>query len=507
MIFDTVLLGFAAMKITFIYTDYGRFNSNNINLGISVLSACLKQAGYATSLIHISSNLKENSFAALIKQHNPDIIAVSFISNMFPQIKRFAGWINKIFRDLPVIYGGLHPTVAPEECLATDGMKVICRGEGEGAMVDFCEAIKNKRAIKNIPNLWVKEKDIIHRNQCRALVSKLDSLPFRDYDLFQYEELEEALVNKALITHASRGCYYNCTYCCNHVLKLLYPNPSKDYVRFYGVDRLLDELEYYLKKYSFLNNVRFNDDALTCDKNWFREFAQKYKKRINLPYSGNDRVENITSETAELLKFSGCASLDFGIENGDEIFRKEIMKRHNSNNQIIASFKILNSYGIKTNAFNIIGMPGETPQTVLKTIKLNAIVKPSITFNAYFYPFKGTEAYKTCKAKGYAIEENIGGFFEKPSVRLDTIEVKQAVFYYRYFRTLMRIYGLFLKSLSTEPKASGVLDKIFTSKYFPYGFLNMLHFGKEDLIAILRKSPWLYVFIRGIYRLTRKSPS
>lgn len=492
------------MKVTFIYTDYGSFNNNNINMGVAVLSACLKQVGYDTSLIHISSYITEDSFTSLIKKHKPDIVAVSFISNMFSQIRKFASWLNKNFPDLPTIYGGLHPTVDPEECLRVVGINVICRGEGESALIDFCEAIRNNKDIKNIPNLWIKEKEHIYKNPCRGLIEKLDTLPFRDYELFEYEKLEEGIVHKVLITHAGRGCYYSCTYCCNHTLRELYPN-KKAYVRFYSVDRILDEIEYYLNKYKFLNNVRFNDDTLTCDKKWFKEFAQKYKNRINLPYSGNDRVENITSEIAELLKFSGCVSLDLGIENGDENIRKEFMKRYNTNDRIIKSFKLLNSCGIKTNSFNIIGMVGETPQTILRTIKLNAVVNPDIIFNAYFYPFKATEAYNMCKEKGYYIEEDIGSFFEKPSVKLDTVKTHQIIFFYKYFRVLMMIYRLFLKK-GTVPEfgPSLYLDNILTSKYFPYKILNFVYFGKEDIIAILRKNYLLYMFVRKIYRLIKK---
>lgn len=493
------------MKVTFIYTDYGSFNSNNINIGVAVLSACLKQSGFDTSLIHISSYITEDSFISLIKKHKPDIIAVSFISNMFYQIRKFASWLNKNFPDLPTIYGGLHPTVAPEECLRVVGINVICRGEGEEALIDFCEAIRNNKDIKNIPNLWVKEKEYIYKNPCRGLIEKLDTLPFRDYELFEYEKLEDAMIYKVLITHASRGCHYNCTYCCNHVLRTLYPNPE-NYVRFYSVDRILDEIEYHLRKYPSLNSVRFNDDTLTCDKKWFKEFAQKYKAKINLPYSGNDRVENILPEIAELLKFSGCISLDLGIENGDENIRKEFMKRYNSNDKIISSFRLLNSYGIKTNSFNIIGMVGETPQTILKTIKLNAVVNPDIIFNAYFYPFKATEAYNMCKEKGFHIDEDIGSFFEKPSVILDTVKTEQLIFFYKCFRILMKVYRLFF-SVWDSPRSGTVpivLDSILTSKYFPYKFLNSVYFSKEDIMAILRKNYLLYMFVRKIYGLIKK---
>ena len=217
----------------------------------------------------------------------------------------------------------------------------------------------------------------------------MDSLPYPDYEIFEYENLEEGQVHKILVTQASRGCVYNCTYCCNPLLRSLYRNKAK-FLRHYSVDRLLGEIEWGLKKYPFSKEVRFYDDTLTQDKNWFREFVVKYKKRITLPYSCNERVENVDRETASRLKDSGCTAVDLGIESGSQFIREKYMNRRMSNEKILETFSILRSRGITVNSFNILGMVGENPQTILKTVKLNALARPNIVFNAYFYPFKGT---------------------------------------------------------------------------------------------------------------------
>src|SRR3989338_11700547 len=277
------------MKITFIYTDYGKFNTNKFNRGVAILSAFLKQKGYLTSLIHISKKVKKRAFISLVKNHQPDIIAFSFISNMFSQVKTFSSWLNDL--DIPTLHGEMHPTVAPEECLEQEGINTICRGEGENTIVDFCQAIEKGTDIRYIPNIWVKEDRKIYKNPCRNLIENLDSIPYPDYEFFQYQNLEESRLDKFLVTQASRGCVYNCTYCCNPLLRSLYPNKER-YLRYYSIDRLLGEIEYGLKKYPFLREVRFSDDTLTQNKNWFKEFAEKYKKMIGLPYSSNERVEN-----------------------------------------------------------------------------------------------------------------------------------------------------------------------------------------------------------------------
>jgi len=489
------------MKVTFVYTDHGQYNQNNFNRGVAVLSSCLKLKGHRTSLLHISRRIDRGRFKEAVKIHRPDLIAFSFISNMFSQVKQFSVWVKEM--NIPAVHGGMHPTIAPEECLAQEGISAIVRGEGECAITDFCQALESSKDIKNIPNIWVKEGGRIYRNPPRGLIENLDTLPYPDYELFGYENLEEGVVHKILVSQASRGCNYNCTYCCNHVLRSLY-NRKTTFVRYYGVDRLLDEIEAGLKKYPFLKEVRFYDDTITQDKDWFREFAVKYRRRIALPYSGNERVENIEDETALLLKESGCVSLDLGIESGSRFIRERYMNRRISDEKIIEAFRLLRSNGINANSFNILGMVGETPETVLETIKLNALARPSITFNAYFYPFKGTKAYELVRERNYGVEGDVADFFSRPVVALDTIKRSQLVFFHKYFYLLMKIYGFLSGESRNRDRIAKALDSIVASRYFPYALFNFFHFGKDDMLVILRRSPKAYMLMRKIYRSIRK---
>jgi len=490
------------VKIIFVYTDYGQYNQNNFNRGVAILSSCLKREGHRTGLVHISKRIGETEFKKVVAAQGPDLIAFSFISHMFPQVKRFSAWVKEM--NLPAVHGGMHPTVAPEECLAQEGVNVIIRGEGEGAIVDICSAMESGKTLKTIPNVWTREGGDIYRNPPRPLIDNLDNLPYPDYDLFDYENLEEGFVHKIFVTQASRGCDYSCTYCCNPLLRNLYRDSGR-FLRHYSVNRLLDEIEAGLKRYPSLKEVRFYDDTLTQDKGWFKEFALKYKERVGLPYSGNERVENIDEDSAARLKESGCVSLDLGVESGSQFIRQRYMNRRMTNEKIIEAFRILRSCGIKTNSFNILGMVGETPATALETIKLNSRIRPAVVFNAYFYPFKGTEAYEMVKERNYAVDEDVGSFFERPAVALDTIKRRQLVFFYKYFYLLMKIYGFLYTAAGDKDKAGRALDRVLTSRFFPHTLFNLVHFGKDDILVVLRRHPKLYLLVRKIYRSVKKA--
>ena len=497
------------MKVTFVYTDIGISNSRKFNQGIAQLSSCVKQAGHETSLIHLFSDIDEPEYIELLRSHSPDIVAFSSISNLFPEIKKLATWTRKEF-DNPIIYGGPHPTLAPEECMETGLFDVICRGEGSHALVELCNALENGQAITCIDNLWVRKDGQIHRNPIRPLIEDLDSLPSLDYELFNYETLVDATGFKRLVTMASRGCPYKCTYCCNHRFKDLYPNKKK-YVRFRSVDKVISEIQKGLKKYPFLEQVRFFDDTLTIRKAWFREFAAKYKEKIGLPYSINDRVNHIDEEVASLLKDSGCYFVEFGIESGNEQIREELMKRGTPEKQILNAFDLCRKYGLRTSAFNILGVPGETLGSIFDTIRLNARAKPDWSYIFYFHPYVGTQLHELCVEKGYLTNKTFKTIFEGPALNLDTITEAETVFGFTYFRPLIRLYRFYYR---LPGPVSGFLDKATTGllswRFFPRSVLvwllpHCVKFRKSikklrrDSEGMLKKVPFLYRPLRCIY--------
>ena len=120
------------------------------------------------------------------------------------------------------------------------------------------------------------------------------------------------------------------------------------------------------------------------------------------------------------------------------------MKRGMSNNQIKKAFDIVKQANIKTFAYNMIGLPGETKETIMDTIRLNREIKPDKLFISIFFPYKGTDIYDLCKEKGILTNQNINCYFEPVStLNQDTIKKKEVEFYYRIFRVAV-MYPKFL---------------------------------------------------------------
>ncbi|MBT5306011.1 MAG: radical SAM protein [Candidatus Scalindua sp.] len=299
---------------------------------------------------------------------------------------------------------------------------------------------------------------------------------------------------KRLVVMASRGCPYQCTYCCNHYIKSLYPNSEK-YLRFKSVDKLIDEIKSGLNKYPFLETVRFFDDTLSIKRKWFAEFVEKYSIKIHVGYFCNDRPNHIRQDIAAGYKKSGCELVEMGIESGNENIRNRIMKRFLSDKQTIDAFRILKSFNIKTTTFNILGVPSETIHSLLDTVKLNAKAGPDIFTNAFFRPFNRTKISEICEMKNVQTDREGYSFFEKPILSLDTVSEHQLIFVYKYFKILVTIYRGFMKfPRYLSIKFIAIVDKLLSSQYFPYRFFNR-NFVKIDSIFL-----FIFSFMRRCLR-------
>ena len=212
------------MRITFVYPDLATDEptyTGYFHQGIASLSAILKKAGQQTSLIQFTKEITEGEFQEKIKALNPDLIGFSSTAHVFPFVRKYAAAVKKI-KNIPIVCGGVHPTICPEEVIADENIDIICRGEGDLAMVELCLRMENGQPIENIKNLWVKKEGNIFENELRPLIADIDELPFPDRDIFNYAGLNLEKMGTGTFMF-SRGCPYQCAFCCESNLRKLYP--------------------------------------------------------------------------------------------------------------------------------------------------------------------------------------------------------------------------------------------------------------------------------------------
>jgi anaerobic magnesium-protoporphyrin IX monomethyl ester cyclase len=396
------------VRVLFVYPDIctgsGRFQQ-----GIASLSAVLKREGHETALLHLTGEPRREEFLRAVTGFRPGLVGFSATTNQFPYVRRFAAWVKEA-TDVPVVCGGMHPTLAPEDAAADANLDVICRGEGEEALLELVQALETGGDITGIENLWVRHNGELYRNPVRPLLEDLDTLPFPDREIFHFDTLLTKFWHTADFM-TGRGCPYDCTYCCNHSLRELYHDLGK-YVRRRTVPNVMAEIGQVTQRYR-VEQLNFDDDTFTLDRTWLAEFSRAYSEQVGLPFTCNARPETLTPEVIASLKTAGCEMVQVGIESGSEALREAVLKRRFSNEDLVAAFANVREAGIATYAFNMVGLPSETPAMARETLEMNRRVAPDDLQVSIFYPYPGTELFETCRANDWLAPNAKSSYFDE----------------------------------------------------------------------------------------------
>ena len=286
--------------------------------------------------------------------------------------------------------------MAPKDVISDPNVSCIAEGEGEHIVPEFCEFIRktgNTELPTNIKGTRVKDPlGNIIKNSPRPLVNVNDVIP--DFSLFDEKRFLRPLgakIWKAMPIETYRGCPYQCTFCNSPIQVVLAKEKNQGvYTRRKSMDTLRRELESMIEKYD-PNFLYINDDAFMArPKSELKEFAEMYKD-FQLPFWCQTRFEDIDEDKIEWMKDVGLYRMSFGLEHGNEEFRKKRLYRRIKNETMIEKAKILGDFKIPYSVNIIIGMPYETRDLVFETIDLVRKIETydSIAVNI-FAPYRGT---------------------------------------------------------------------------------------------------------------------
>lgn len=424
------------MKVLFVYPNFSM--SSMAPMGIAMLSATLKQHGINTKLFDTTfydigqnanmskvgigqvpafdfasrgiKTLKGSVFYDLrrtVLDYKPDLIAVSMVEDVF-----YLG-INllKSIEDLkiPNVIGGVFPTFAPEKVLSEKCIDIVCVGEGEIALLDVCNAVKKGESLAGIPNICYRSgEDIIKTNIREAI--KLDDMPIPDYDLFPKKLLYRPIQGNVYLTigiETQRGCPYTCAFCNSPAQTELYRGAKSIYYRRKSVKKIKQELMFLVDKYNPEFIYWITDNLLAMPEKEWLEFFDMYMQ-FRLPFWMNTRAETITSERVRQLEEMNCLRCNIGIEHGNYDFRKNVIKRNTTDEELIKGFRSFEKTSITVVANTIIGYPGETEELIWESIRFNRKLAPYIdSISAFiFAPYHGTLLRGEAVRKGY-IDNNL----------------------------------------------------------------------------------------------------
>jgi len=466
-----------AKKILFIYPDFLEKTKNirtfpgNYNEGLASLSACLKQAGHQTVLYHQTFMPTREEFTAHIKQHAPDIIAFTIRTTIMELVTEMLGWLDDDMPEIPVMCGGYHPTLAPEATLMTRGIDMICIGEGELACVDLINSYDSTGEFDlNTASFWFKLPDgNIKKNPIRPYVQDLDQIPFPDLDLYDFKSLSASIRNTAEAI-VSRGCLYSCTYCSNANMRNVYED-KKNYARFRSPENAIQLLETIIERVPHIKQIDFNDAILNMYDEWFIPFMELYRARIGRKFTCNLRFDHLDEEMCKLLAESGCYKITIGLENGNDEYRRKYLKRSMKNDHMIKISHLLKKYKISVVTYNLLGLPYETLDLSLETIKLNSKLHSDNVIVSIFYPYPGTELRNISERGGF-VRENILPT-DKVPLSLPDYPPHEVLFARYSFMKLIKRYRKIYEKYDeqTAQKKTDKLDRRLTSKFYPHALV------------------------------------
>jgi len=352
--------------------------------GLYALCGSLRAAGCRYEVLATADSKK---LVERVRSMQPDVVGFTCMTGSHRQVLDAAAAVKRSFPHIPVLLGGVHPTLFPA-IVEDENVDFVCRGEGEQATVELLRAIEQGRSASDVRNIsWKADGEVVH-NPLRPLAAPLDALPFPDYSVYRDDPVISS--DTYPVVSMIRGCPFSCSYCHNSKLRDLFGGLGS-YVRALSIERILDEVEAALRWYPNTRAVNLGADTLGADFGWLHDLLTRYHRRFDVPYTCLVRPEFITEDLVRLLSQTGCHMLAFGIESGSERVRKELLGRNYSNERLLEIGRLLKRHGIRCRTYNVIGFPTETREEMLATLDLNIQLAPEYPWCSIFTPYPGME--------------------------------------------------------------------------------------------------------------------
>lgn len=396
--------------------------AGNLPLGLMYIAAVLERGGQKVEILDAFMNQStfwktgETIFAGMplkkiqeeIQNRKPEIVGVSnpFTSQVENAIK-VCDIAKRVNPNILTVVGGPHVSAVPEEFLKrAKNADVAVIGEGEYTMLELVDCIEKHMSLSKVRGIAYRNGEDVTRTFPRPLIKNLDELPFPAYNLVDMEaylkppKIEyRSFKDRAISMITSRGCPFNCCFCSVHL------HMGKTF-RAHSVDYVIKHIEYVVKEYC-VKTIFFEDDNLTLDKRRFEAICDKIiEKGIKVKWETPNgvRVDCLTPVMLKKMHKSGCQSVFFGVESGDQYILDTVIGKNLNLKDVIKAAKTCKEIGLKTGAFYVIGFPGEKKENMLSTVNFALWLEQKYGVGVHMFvatPSIGTRLYEECTKKGY----------------------------------------------------------------------------------------------------------
>jgi len=368
----------------------------------------------------------------------PDFICLTSTTPLYPGVLILSKKCKSAWPDCKIIIGGCHPSALPDDCLKEKVIDYVCRGEGEETLLELIEGME----LSTIENLSYKEDGKIINNKRRMRFIRLDDLPMPAYHLIDFKKYKLPVGSYKRLPGATmfagRGCTGQCKFCSS---KLIFP-----YCRFRSARNIADEIR-VLKGFG-MKEIHFYDDAFTTWKDLVMELCQiLINENFDITWSCFARADAVDEEMLREMKSAGCHLILFGVESADPQILKNINKELDLS-KVKVAIDLCKNVGIEVRPSFMLGNPGETEETMKKTIDFAISLDPDFAQFSIATAYPGTELWNWAEEKGYLIRHPWEDYYVNkltlnlPSVNKDVVKKFHALayrkFYFR-FKIILRL--------------------------------------------------------------------
>ncbi len=407
-----------------------RYSATSLPIGVGTLAGYLMQKGKKVKVLDEliqPFELFYNELDNILEEFKkPYIFGIGCFTMSIGRGYRIAELLKQEYPDSIVIFGGIHPTVLPEEVLGTRNVDYVVRGEGEETLLELYDSIKNYRNCHNILGISYRINGSIKHNPDRPLGNDLDSISFFPYKIFDPNKYSLDFVM------SSRGCPFNCIFCSQRRIS------GRSY-RYRSPEKVVEELELLINKYK-QKNIAFLDDDFLVNRKRTKSLCEMIVQNnfhLKAKFGCQTRADMVNEEMLGYLKEAGFSFVGLGMETGSERLMKLLNKQETVEENIIAS-KLLKKMGFDINASFLFGLPSETGAERFIAYMLAKELKiPYAKFNNVV-PYPGTKLYEIAQKEGTlniaehwenfnSVEGVVHGIFSKvklPYIPANTKEIE-----------------------------------------------------------------------------------
>jgi anaerobic magnesium-protoporphyrin IX monomethyl ester cyclase len=363
------------------------------------LAATLREHGY--SVVIVDAAITPDYKTRIEREiHDAVCLGISLLTGpMILGAIEVARAVRRLHPNLPIVFGGWHPTLLPDQTLADDLVDYVVRRQGETTFLQLVQAIDGKREVGAIAGLSWKRGEKREHNLDRP-TEILDQLATPAYDMVDFDAYESVCGERKLGYATSVGCPYACNYCTDMVF-------YKRRFNALTAERVIAEMT------SLASRHRIDEIAL-LDSNFPVDLRRAVAIARGIVDSGvrfrwtfqasTDFLFRMSDDEVRLLRESGVTHMGFGTESTSESVLKLMNKRHQRMNEVYETARKANLAGIRVTFNLIFGYPGETEEDRRQTFRVMGEIArefANVSFSPnIFTPYPGIPIWPQLREMG-----------------------------------------------------------------------------------------------------------